>query len=85
MHHLEINSLCLCHHTNTLILYAKSFLLIKASHSGEQTVAGDTMRGRIISAAVLSSLICGKTQKSMEGTLPLYGKDCKAIPSVPPK
>lgn len=84
MHHLETNGLCHCYHTSALILCTKAFLfLIETSHSAEHTVAGDTTRGRIISADVFSSHICRRTQKSTEGTLPLYGNDCKALPSVP--
>lgn len=61
------------------------FPLTKGGHSEKHTVAGDTMRGWIISGAVLSSCTCEKHQKFHKNLLPLYGNDCKAVPSVSPK
>lgn len=85
MHSLKVNYVSAITLTPRFCVLNLFFLLIKASHSGEYTVVGDMMRGQIISTAVLSSRTCGKTQKSMEDTLPLFHNNCKAVPSVPPK
>lgn len=78
MYHLEISSLCLCHHTNTSVLSVLSLLSSDQGQSFWRAHRGwDSIRGQIVSAAALSSRTCGKTPKSTEGTLPLYANDCK--------